>query len=71
MSHEYENLGRIGYGDADSEHGKALFVPVCPTCARFVKPDEKSKFDADGQLKEPNATCKKCGRVEMPFEGWF
>ena len=54
------------------EHG-AQFLRVCPKCGRFVKADKSITFNlrTEQPLKEPNATCKKCGRVEMPFEGWF
>lgn len=71
MSHEYETLRRVAYGESDSEMGRAVFVPVCPKCARFVKPHDSVKFDGHGQPKAPNATCKKCGDVDMPFEGYF
>jgi len=59
----YEGLRRVVYGDG------ATFVPVCPTCGRFVKADATCWFKND-QLAKPNATCKRCGRVEMLFEGW-
>lgn len=71
MSHEYEDLRRVTYGESDSEHGRAVFVPVCPKCSRFVKPHDKMSFDYDGQPRTPNATCKKCGEVVMPFEGYL
>lgn len=64
MSHEYFNLRRQFYGD-DTE--TASYIPVCPHCGRFVKADKQVKPNSN----EPNATCKKCGRVEMPFEGYF
>jgi hypothetical protein len=69
MSHEYESLPRRVYGDG------ATFVPVCPTCGRFVKPDAAISLNGLGEvIDEPNATCAGpagCGRVAMPFEGWF
>ena len=47
-----------------------LFVAVCPKCGRFVKEDKTIEINGLGEYKkEPNATCKKCGRVEMPCEG--
>lgn len=63
----YAGVRRVVYG------GGATFVPVCPTCGRFVKPDPALLFrEADGAVKPgPNATCTACGRVEMPFEGYY
>lgn len=66
---EYENFRRTVYA---SDDGDLIFVPVCPTCGRFVRSDEFVMTNGLGQLKEqPNATCSKCGRVEMPFEGYL
>jgi uncharacterized Zn finger protein len=62
---EYENTRRLVYGEG------AHFVPVCETCGRFVKADKEVLFDAWDQPKGPNATCKKCGRVQMLWEGWY
>jgi len=60
-------MRRIVYG-ADG----ATFVPVCAKCGRFVKADEVVYFNGFGERKrQPNATCAKCGRVEMPFEGYI
>jgi len=57
----------IQYGDEG-----ATFARVCPKCGRFVKPDETVRFQYEGPPEEkPNATCKKCGRVNMPFEGYI
>ena len=66
--YEYENLRRVTYGDTH-----ASFIPVCPKCGRFVKEDENMMFTREGDFdrKQPNATCKKCGRIEMPFEGFI
>jgi hypothetical protein len=59
----YENIRRIKYGDWQ-------FIPVCPNCGRFVKADESIRVNGlEDYKREPNATCKKCGRVEMPCEG--
>lgn len=63
--HEYENTKRIQY-----ENG-AVFVPKCVKCGRFVKPDETVYSNDSGLRKAPNATCKKCGRIEMIFEGFM
>ena len=68
--YEYENIRRIGYDDKMG--GAAIFVPACVACGRFVKAD-KAIFvnDWNGLKKQPNATCAKCGRTEMLFEGFF
>ena len=55
-----------------SYEGGAYFARVCPNCNRFVKADDT--VDVNGLediIHKPNATCKKCGRVEMPFTGWY
>ena len=63
---EYEKFRRVCYGD----DGLWTFVPVCPICGRFVKADESINVGVlTGVKHEPNATCKRCGRVEMPCEG--
>ena len=57
----------VAYGES------ALFARVCPNCNRFVKPDEEilmsDEFGIDE--KSTNATCSKCGRIIMPFMGFF
>jgi len=62
---EYINTKRVSYGGA-------TFIPVCMKCGRYVKPDDIIHTNAwDGRLvKKPNATCSKCGRTEMLFEGF-
>ncbi len=65
MSGEYENTRRIRYDNG------MQFVPVCEKCGRFVKADESIGFDPLGQPNVPNATCSKCGRTMMIFEGYF
>jgi hypothetical protein len=63
---EYEGTQRIMYGDG------ATFVPVCEKCGRFVKPDKSIKVnEITGLSKNPNATCSKCGRTHMIFEGFL
>ena len=63
----YENTKRVTYGDTGAQ-----FIPVCPSCGRYVIADETMLGNDDGAVKlQPNATCKKCGRVEMPFEGYL
>jgi len=59
------------YGEDDDPEVLA-FVRLCPNCARFVKPDDAVKINGlDELLREDNATCSKCGRVEMIFAGWW
>jgi len=68
--YEYENMKRTVY-DCGDELGIASFVPVCPHCGRFVKSDAHISVNYNGLIRQPNATCSKCGRVEMPFDGFF
>ena len=66
MSGEYENMRRIQYGEG------ATFVPVCEKCGRFVKADKSIFINYEDGLKDcPNATCRKCGRTKMIFEGFI
>ncbi len=66
MSGEYESIRRIQYEDG------ATFVPVCETCGRFVKADLTiESSEAKGLSDQPNATCSKCGRTRMLFEGFL
>lgn len=68
---EYENLRRVGY-DCGDMIGKAVFVPVCSRCFRFVKPNKVIYVnELCGLKKEPNAKCSRCGDTEMLFEGFF
>ena len=63
---EYENIRRKQY------ESSATFVPVCTACGRFVKADETILINDETGLKEqPNATCSKCGRIRMLFEGFI
>jgi len=67
---EYANIRRIVY------EGGMCFLPVCPKCGRFVKADKvlevkHNKWTDEDRIEKPNATCNKCGRVNMPFEGYF
>jgi hypothetical protein len=64
--YEYEETRRVTYG----EDG-ATFIPVCPKCGRFVKADETVHISEERGPREPNGTCKKCGRVAMIFEGYY
>ena len=73
----YEGVRRLVYGDG------ATFVPVCTGgqgadtgtelrgCGRFVKADRTVRMSDAGLMPGPNATCKRCGRVEMLFEGFL
>jgi hypothetical protein len=63
--YDYPNTRRITYDEG------ATFVPVCPKCGRFVKPDATVVVSDDGLRPGANATCKRDGRVEMPFEGFI
>lgn len=63
--YEYEGVLRRVY------EGGATFVPVCQKCGRFVKADEIIfENEITGLKNQPNATCKKCGRTKMLFEGF-
>lgn len=62
---EYFDIRRVCY------EGGATFVPVCPSCGRFVRADGAIMVSEGLGLKEqPNGTCRRCGRVEMIFEGF-
>ena len=61
----YESVRRITYGDG------ATFVPVCEICARFVKADPEVTLIGERMSDAPNATCSKCGRMHMLFEGFI
>ena len=66
MAFKYENTTRVQY------EGGATFVPVCPNCGRFIKADDTVLVnDETGLAPYPNATCSKCGRIEMIFEGFI
>ena len=69
MSHEYESVRRVVYGE--DEYAGATFVPVCSLCHQFVRPDATIRFRNHTIAKEPNATCSRCGRTEMLFEGFI
>jgi hypothetical protein len=52
--------------------GRVTFIPKCSKCKRYVKADEYVYTnDIIGLKDQPNATCKKCGRVKMIFLGFF
>ena len=63
-------MRRIAYDCGEGV--QAIFIPVCEKCGRFIKADKTIKVNESSGLKdEPNATCKKCGRIKMLFEGFF
>ena len=63
----YEGVRRVCYGDDG-----ATFVPVCVKCGRFVKADKTMVFQGPNrQPVEPNATCSRCGRTAMLWEGYM
>ena len=54
------------------QNGDALFIRRCSKCNRFVKSDDLIMVNEETGLKPgPNATCGKCGRVEMIFQGFL
>ena len=58
-------------GPRTQYEGGAVFVRVCEKCGRFVKPDKAvSVNEYTGLVDKPNATCSKCGRTKMLFEGF-
>jgi len=70
LAYEYMNLRRVSYDFGDTI-GKAVFVPVCEKCYRFVKPYKVIMAGLDGLSNEPNAECSRCGSTKMLFEGFF
>ena len=71
----YEGVRRLVYGDGGEFDG-ATFVPVCMGadgkggCGRYVKADPSVTCNHKGLAPQPNATCSRCGRVQMVFEGY-
>lgn len=65
------NLRRVTYPDETGYYGTAVFIPVCPNCGRFVTANGTIVLEKNMLKKEPNAICRKCGAIEMPFEGFF
>jgi len=63
--HEYECLKRKVY------NGGLTFLPVCPLCGRFVRCDDHVTVNGLDEVIGPNATCRRCGRVSMPCEGYI
>lgn len=67
-TYEWVNFRRVTYKGTG-----VCFIPVCTKCGRFVTADNSIKFNVEYGFnkKEANATCKKCGRVGMIFEGYY
>ena len=63
-----ENERYISY-DPDGEN--LVFVPKCIKCGQYVKADKIVWSSGAGLRSGPNATCKKCGRTEMLFQGFI
>jgi hypothetical protein len=61
---DWENVPTVQYGHREDS---PIYFRICPECFRYVKPDEKSTIP---EYLESNATCKKHGRVKMPFCAW-
>ena len=57
----------IAESPIQSFDGGWLVQRVCPKCNRFVKVDDTIFVNEYGMKDAPNATCKKCGRVEAPL----
>lgn len=67
---DYPETRRISYDCG--VNSVAVFIPHHEDCGLFVKADPTIAVGDDTGLKDqPNATCKKHGRVEMIFEGFF
>lgn len=72
MRYRYDDYGEdvptVMYAEVDGSY--PVFYRVCPNCGRFVKADDRSKIpEYLGQ--DANATCRRCGRVQMPFCTWY
>ena len=71
MSGEDQDMPRVGV-EVKTEHDDlegATFVRVCPQCGRFVTVRTTLVFRGC-QPHGPNADCRRCGPVQMPFEGY-
>ncbi len=59
-------------GPYQSYIGGAFFVRRCKKCNRFVKADDSIRVnEITGLRPGPNATCRRCGRTEMLFQGFI
>lgn len=69
MTGDYEDVRRVIYDFGDSI-GRAVFIPVCERCGRFVTAGTVRAGEG-GLASEPNAECRRCGPTKMIFEGFF
>lgn len=67
-----------GQAMTDPEHyacyGGACYNRRCPKCGRWTKAPKSvtHRETAEGTVYgKCGADCKKCGKVELEFEGWF
>lgn len=57
--------------------GDMVFARICPKCGRYVKADAEVTVYGDDlepvyhERRHANATCSRCGRVEMTFQGYY
>lgn len=63
-----ENTPIVAYEAVDGAY--PVFFRVCPKCGRFVKADNATQIP-EYLGSKPNATCKRCGRVQMDFAWWY
>lgn len=63
-----ENVPLVSYGPM-YDGGYHVYYRICPKCGRYVKADHATRIP-EYQGKEPNATCKRCGRVQMELCTW-
>ena len=56
-------------------YGNALFCETCSKCDGPVEPDTETNINQEMRPsktgKQSNAKCKSCGRVRMPFLGYY
>ena len=57
--------------DFGGDWGRASFVRVCVHCGRFVAPLWPMSVQSTQDSVTPNATCARCGAVQMLFEGFL
>lgn len=60
--------GNSIYARYGNDHdGWMLFRRICPICGRFIIADKVVHYKNGVEYKS-NGTCKKHGRIKMPFE---
>ena len=60
-----------GWWSALVQYGEAVYARRCPRCARFVRCDDKALLRSESaEIFQPNATCRRHGRVVTPFLAW-